>query len=181
MVRTSVVEVPMKSDPTDVLRVAKAMLTAAAAIWSLMVALDNVFDYQSNFLFVRHVLEMDTTSPGNSGAWRAVRAPLIQHAAYALVIVTQFAVGALTGCGAVLMVRNRKDGLQFKRARTLAVMGLTLGIILWLVGFEVIAGEWFMMWQSHDWNAQEAAFRFVAVYAAVLIFVSLDEGSTSVG
>jgi predicted small integral membrane protein len=32
------------------------------------------------------------------------------------------------------------------------------------------------MWQSKDWNAQEAAFRFYMAVLGVLIFVSLPDG-----
>jgi predicted small integral membrane protein len=42
--------------------------------------------------------------------------------------------------------------------------------------FMVIGGEWFSMWQSKDYNAQEAAFRFYMAVLGVLIFVSLPDG-----
>ncbi len=31
--------------------------------------------------------------------------------------------------------------------------------MVWLTGFVVISGEWFQMWQSSQWNGQQAAFR----------------------
>jgi predicted small integral membrane protein len=40
----------------------------------------------------------------------------------------------------------------------------------------VIAGEYFAMWQSKEWNGQEAAFRAATVILVVLIFVSLPDG-----
>jgi predicted small integral membrane protein len=57
-----------------------------------------------------------------------------------------------------------------------AVAGLTLGFLLWQVGFVTIGGEWFGMWQSKDWNGVPSAFRFAMVIAAVLIFVALPDG-----
>jgi len=39
----------------------------------------------------------------------------------------------------------------------------------------VIAGEWLLMWQSKDWNAQQAAFRFAVLFLLGLIFVSLKD------
>jgi predicted small integral membrane protein len=47
--------------------------------------------------------------------------------------------------------------------------------LLWLVGFEVIGGEYFMMWQSPSWNGQEAAFRFLVVCLLGMIFLAQDE------
>jgi predicted small integral membrane protein len=56
------------------------------------------------------------------------------------------------------------------------IVGLTVGFGLWFFGFMVIAGEYFAMWQSKVWNAQESAFRVVAVILGVLVFVSLPDG-----
>jgi predicted small integral membrane protein len=43
----------------------------------------------------------------------------------------------------------------------------------------VIAGEYFAMWQSKEWNGQEAAFRITTVILTVLIFVSLPDGGNA--
>jgi predicted small integral membrane protein len=56
---------------------------------------------------------------------------------------------------------------------------LTVGFVLWFLGFMVIAGEYFAMWQSKEWNGQEAAARITAVILAVLIFVSLPDGDVA--
>jgi len=57
-----------------------------------------------------------------------------------------------------------------------AVAGLTLGFLLWQLGFMTIGGEWFGMWQSKSWDGVPSAFRFVMVIMAVLIFVVLPDG-----
>lgn len=167
----------MSFDSTSVSRMSKIVLVAAAAAWSFLAAVNNIFDYASNYQFVRHVLEMDTTFPGNAGMWRAVRVPMLQHVAYALIIATECAIGALAGFGAFRMLKARHNALQFRRAKVTAIAGLALGVLLWLLGFEVIAGEWFMMWQSRVWNAQDAAFRYVAILGICLIYVSLEDPS----
>jgi predicted small integral membrane protein len=40
----------------------------------------------------------------------------------------------------------------------------------------VIAGEWFAMWQSEDYNAQQASFRFYITVLAALIFLNQRDG-----
>jgi predicted small integral membrane protein len=42
---------------------------------------------------------------------------------------------------------------------------------MWLVAFLSIGAEWFLMWQSHVWNGQEAAFRTFAVVGIVLLIL----------
>jgi len=54
-------------------------------------------------------------------------------------------------------------------------LGLTLGFLLWQVGFMSIAGEWFGMWQSQQWNRVPSAFRFVMAISVVLILVSMPD------
>jgi len=48
-------------------------------------------------------------------------------------------------------------------------------LTMWLIAFLAIGGEWFMMWQSHTWNGQEAAFRNFAVVALVLLILFQPE------
>jgi predicted small integral membrane protein len=50
-----------------------------------------------------------------------------------------------------------------------------LGFLLYGLGFLVIGGEWFAMWQSEQWNGQDAAFRFLVTISAVLIILLLPD------
>jgi len=54
------------------IRLAKIAAIAALAAYALIVACDNIVDYGSNYEFVRHVLSMDTTFPGNALMHRAI-------------------------------------------------------------------------------------------------------------
>jgi predicted small integral membrane protein len=76
---------------------------------------------------------------------------------------------------AALARRLRADARAFNGAKSCAVLGLTLGFLLWQVGFMSIGGEWFGMWQSKDWNGVPSAFRFLITIIAVLIFVALPD------
>ena len=69
----------------------------------------------------------------------------------------------------------RRSKRRFNRAKTFAILGLTLGLLLWQVGFMSIGGEWFGMWQSKEWNGVPSAFRFVVVILGVLIFVAMPD------
>ena len=60
------------------------------------------------------------------------------------------------------------DAAEFNAAKRVPVMALTLSLLMWLVAFLAVGGEWFLMWQSQDWNGQEAAFRDFAVVGLVL-------------
>jgi predicted small integral membrane protein len=159
------------------IRAAKVVMVAAIALFASLVAFGNLTDYDTNFVFVRHVLSMDTVSASSTIKYRAITNPAMHHAAYALIIATEIAIAVLCWMGAwVLLRRLRAAAAEFNRAKTFAVAGLTLGFLLWQAGFMAIGGEWFGMWQSPQWNGVPSAFRFAVVILAVLIFLAMPDG-----
>ncbi len=62
-------------------RITKIVMVACLAVFCLLVVFGNLTDYQSNFLFVKHVMSMDTTYPGNKLMYRAVTSPELWHTA----------------------------------------------------------------------------------------------------
>lgn len=159
------------------IRLAKVAVISALAAFALMVAYNNVFDYNSNYQFVRHVLSMDTVFPDSALRLRAIDNETMWRAAYALIIATEASIGLLLALGAVVLLgRLWAPGAAFDHAKLWAVAGLTLGFCLWFFGFVVIGGEYFAMWQSKIWNGQDGAFRIAGTMLAALIFVSLPDG-----
>ncbi len=122
------------------LRTIKLLLVFSVAIFYSLVVFNNITDYGSNYEFVRHVLMMDSTFPGNHGMWRAINTPLLHTAFY------------------------------------LSIIALSLSLLMWLVAFLAVGGEWFLMWQSKMWNGQDAAFRMFTVVGIVLLIVVQPEG-----
>ena len=105
--------------------------------------------------------------------YRAVTSPLAWQITYGLIIATQIVCGILFLAGAIGMWRERYAAAEiFHRAKAYAIAGSLLAFLLWFFVFMVIAGEWFAMWQSQTWNAQEPAFRILRTVLAVLIFVN---------
>lgn len=157
-------------------RYAKIVMSLVLATFCLLVAFDNVTDYGTNYLFVQHVMSMDTTYPGNKLMYRAITNPVLWHLAYALIIAAQAVAGVLFLAGAIRLIQVRAaPGAAFNEAKTLVIAGATLAFLIWFFGFMVVAGEWFAMWQSQTWNGQEAAFRFYMAVLGVLIFVALPD------
>jgi predicted small integral membrane protein len=48
------------------------------------------------------------------------------------------------------------------------------------VAFLTVGGEWFLMWQSHTWNGQDAAFRMFASLGIILIYLILPEPEAAI-
>jgi predicted small integral membrane protein len=158
-------------------RVLKIVLVLAVASFCLLVGYNNIVDYGSNFMFVQHVLSMDTTFPGNAvRAGRAIVDPELHRLAYAIIIGAELIVGVLCLAGAIrLAAAANASAAAFNAAKTLALVGLGCGMAFWFTAFLVVGGEWFQMWQSEIWNGQDAAFRFLASIGIMLIFVAMDD------
>ncbi len=158
------------------LRAAKILLVFAVAIFYTFVVFNNVTDYDSNYQFVRHVLMMDSTFPGNHGMWRAINSPAVHTAFYVSIIAWEFATMALCWWGGIRMLRARGgSAAEFSRAKGVGAAALTLGLLMWLLAFLSVGGEWFLMWQSKSWNGQDAAFRMFTVVGIVLLVVAQPE------
>ncbi len=158
------------------LRLMKSVLLMLVAGFALLVAFNNIFDYKANFMFVQHVLSMDTTFKGNQLMWRAITVPWLHHMAYWLIISTEFLTGTLCVIGASQMFATRRGSInEFLAAKLYGVLGLVCGITLWFGGFIVVGAEWFVMWQSESWNGQQAAFRFTVCLFLCLLFVLQPE------
>lgn len=151
------------------------MLCLTLAAFALLVGLNNLVDYNSNYAFVQHTLSMDTVFPGNTLKSRAIVDPFIWSLAYGLIIFTEFLMGALLIIGSIGLIKNRNKPLEFIRAKNWVYLACSVGLLLWFFGFIVIGGEWFCMWQSEQWNGIEAAFRFSVFILLVFIFVAIPE------
>ncbi len=160
-----------------VIRYSKALLTAAIALCASLVAFGNITDYGSNFVFVQHVLLMDTIFPSATIKYRALDSAVVHHAAYILIIALETLTAVLCWVGAWQLFRSRHGAAsEFNRQKRSAIAGLTLGFLVWQTGFMSIGGEWFGMWMSEQWNGVPSAFRFFVTIGIVLIYVVQRDG-----
>ena len=158
------------------LRSIKTLLVFGVAIFYSLVVFNNITDYGSNYQFVRHVLMMDSTFPGNRGMWRAMNSPALHTAFYVSIIVWETLTMALCWWGGACLARALGGSAsEFHRAKRLAIVALTLSLLMWLIAFLAVGGEWFLMWQSRNWNGQDAAFRMFTVVGIVLLLLVQED------
>jgi len=156
------------------LRAAKIAMVFALASFYTLVVFNNISDYNSNYQFVRHVLMMDTV--GDHQSWRAINSPAWHTAFYVSIIIWESLVMALCWWGGARLARAWRTPAEiFHQAKRIAIIAFTLSLLMWLVAFLTVGGEWFLMWQSKIWNGQEAAFRMFAVAGIVLLLLIQPE------
>ena len=153
-------------------RTAKILLLAGFAFYCTLVVFNNLSDFNSNYEFIRHVLSMDSTFPGNRAMWRAMPWPAVHLVFYWTIIAWEFATGVLAWWGLVRLIRAfRRPAIDFNAGKRVAVAALTLSLLMWLVAFLDVGGEWFLMWQSRVWNGQEEAFRMFVIVGFVMLLL----------
>lgn len=158
-------------------RLSKISMVVAMAFFATLVAFGNITDYGSNFAFVRHVLLMDTIFPDSTIKYRAIESTQFHHAAYIFIIAIEGLTALFCWVGTWKLWRARHSAAPaFNAAKSCAVVGLTLGFLLWQIGFMSIGGEWFGMWMSDIWNGIQSAFRFFITLLGVLIYLTMSDG-----
>jgi len=83
-------------------RIVKIVMVGSLALFAGLVTFDNLTDYETNYAFVRHVLSMDATPPGNALMYRSITSPSWWRAAYVLIIAGEGAT-ALGFAGAAAL------------------------------------------------------------------------------
>jgi predicted small integral membrane protein len=157
-------------------RIAKLCLLASVALFYTFVVFNNLTDYNSNFQFVRHVLTMDTIFPGNPELWRSLPMPGFHYLFYNFIIGWEIVTAILCWWGTLLLLKALSAPASiFQSAKRIPIAALTLSLLMWLVAFLTVGAEWFLMWQSRQWNGQEEAFRMFAVVGIVLLLMIQPE------
>lgn len=161
---------------TYLFRLAQAISVFAIGIMALLIVIGNTTDYYTNYHFVEHVMKMDTIFPGSSIGYRSINSPFLHHAGYIFIIIMEMAMAFCCLKGSWRLFKNLKNSTSsFHSSKNWAVAGLIIGIVIWFLGFEVIGGEWFAMWQSPAWNGLSSAERIVGFLVLILISLQLKE------
>jgi predicted small integral membrane protein len=148
-------------------RTQKAAMVGAVGFYMSLVVVGNAVDPAANFAYVQHVLSMDTVLPHSTQKWRAITNPELWRLGYVLILVYQTLVAGWLGWAAVRLFRAKEA--TWVAARNFASGALVTTMLLWLVPFITMGGEWFQMWQSAEWNGIETASLNFVVHGIVLL------------
>jgi predicted small integral membrane protein len=158
------------------IRASKALLLFALGFYYTLVVFNNTNDYTSNLTFVRHVLLMDTTFPGNHGMWRSVHSATIPWLFFGSIVCWEIVTGLLLYLGGILLIRNlRSNAATFNAAKKLGVVALTLSLVMWLTAFLTVGNEWFLMWQSKEWTGESGADHMFAIAGIILLYLVMPD------
>ncbi len=157
-------------------RTSKALLLFAMGFYYTLVVFNNTNDYNSNLTFVRHVLLMDTTYPGNNGMWRAIHAPAVPMMFFVSIVIWEITTGVLCWWAGFRLISNLHSSAgTFNAAKRLGIIALTLSLLMWLSAFLTVGNEWFLMWQSKEWSGESGADHMFAIAGIILLYLVMPD------
>ena len=157
-------------------RLIKIFFSCSVALYTSLVCFNNIVDYDSNFQFINMVAKMDDTFSKEKSGWRSVNNLTVHNILFVIIIVWEFLISLFLVLGAAAMIKKfNADPAEFRNAKKYSAIGFSLGVLLWFTVFIAVAGEWFLMWQSKNWNAQSTAFLLTCCFLLFLIHHKMED------
>lgn len=158
------------------IRQIRIAISLAFTFYMSLVCFNNITDYRSNFMFVTKVAGMEDVFSREQTGWRAVSSETLHHIMYLSIIISEVSIATILLMGSFKMIRNYKASAEvFQASKKLTITGIAAAMLLFFLFFICIAGEWFLMWQSDQWNAQQTAFSLTTIFLLALIFMNQYE------
>ena len=123
---------------------------ALPAIWGWLGVVNDATDFSGTAAnAVRPLLEMTNTYGNPWQTWRAIDAPWAADVGLVGIMAAEGLAGLLATVGLLIMLRHLGGtAADFARGKAWMVAGALFGVLVWGVGFMVIAGDWFLAWQA---------------------------------
>ena len=158
------------------IRVCKIALVLAVALFFSVAVYNNITDHDNSWRFIQQVMTMATIRQDPDIMWRAISDPAVQFWAYLVIVGAQGLIALLCWVGGLrLLLTLFASDVDFNKAKNIAILGVTLGFLFYAVGFLIIAGEWFALWQSRSWNGQITIVSLLFFFGAVLVILMMKD------
>lgn len=158
-------------------RYLKAAFVLFIGIMALVYALQNIVNIKGAYGVVGAVLGMENHEYYASSIAPAITSAALVWLAVATIIASEITAGvlALLGSWKLWQARNA-PAAEFNAAKTFALLGCGLGVIIWMGFFGSVGAAWFQMWQT-ELGAMSlgGAFQNAVYCALVLIFVNMKD------
>jgi predicted small integral membrane protein len=131
------------------IRYIKILMAASVSLFCLIYALQNIWNLDAASWFVSYTTSMEGHEAYPSHFGPAVTSPAIHSIMLWIIIALEITAGLLAGKGAVDLFRACNGSAdEFNAAKTYAIAGCGLGILVWFGLFSALGGAYFQMWQT---------------------------------
>lgn len=131
-------------------RLALIVMALFPALWGLLGDLNNASDFSGTVTnAVTPMITMTNTYHNPYQTWRAMTAPWEATAGLVIIMALETAAGVFGAISiAVMLVRIRGSAAEFASGKGWMILSCLFAVLVWGIGFMVIAGDWFLAWQA---------------------------------
>lgn len=154
-----------------------------AAIWGALGVLNDATDFTDTAQnAVKPLIEMTNTYGNPWQTLRAIKFAWAPPVALVGIMIGEAITGILAFIGLILMVAHLGGTpAAFARGKMWMMLGSAMGVLVWGVGFMVIAGDWFLAWEASTapLNTQLGAMVYFlpCALAVIAAMVHREEGA----
>lgn len=159
------------------MRLVKIFLALSVALFCTFYAVQNIVNLQAAHGFVVYVASMadHTAYPAHFGP--SVTGAFLTWTMLFVIIGLEMAAGLFAAKGAYDLCNARNGSAdEFNAAKSYALVGCGIAMLVWFGLFSAIAGPYFQMWQTEaGLNALRDASLFALQIGMVLIVLALKD------
>lgn len=158
-------------------RYIKVLLATFAAFFCVFYAIQNIANLGSAEWFVGTMTAMENHEAYPNTFAFAVKSPIMVKVMLWIIILLELAAGLLAGKGAIdLFLRRDASSEEFNAAKTYALAGTGLAVVVWFGIFGAFGGAFFQMWQVEAGvNALRDASFFALQHGIVWLIIRADD------
>ena len=156
------------------IRFFKIVFVASISLLCLFYAAQNVANLDACYQAFSYVLARVDHQVYPDSIIPAIENPALIWALLVVVVALEFAAGLLAARGVWDLWGARKaPAATFNGAKTFALVGCSVGMVVWLGLFAVFGGALFQMWQTDiGGGSMDDAFQFFVVCAVIFLIVN---------
>ena len=158
-------------------RTIKIALAAFASLFCLFYAIQNIANLGAAEWFVGAMSSMEGHEAYPNTFAFSVSSPILVKLMLWIIILLELAAGALAGKGAIDMFRARGGSSDdFNSAKSMALAGTGIAVVVWFGIFGAFGGAFFQMWQIEEGvNALRDAGMFSLQHAVIWLMIRADD------
>ena len=160
------------------IRTIKILMAASVALFCLVYALQNIWNLDAARWFVSYTTGMEGHDKYPSHFGPAITSPLIHGIMLWIIIALEITAGLLAAKGAYDLFQARDGSAEeFNAAKTYAIAGCGIGILIWFGLFSAIGGAYFQMWQTEAGGSALANATWFSIQLALVWLLISQEDS----
>jgi predicted small integral membrane protein len=163
--------------PRNVARLALIAFALFPALWGFLGVLNDATDFNDTLVnAVKPMLEMTNTYGNPLQQMRAITEPWAATVALIGIMTVEGLAGLFGIIGLASMVLSiGKPYASFSRGKAWMMLGCLCAVLVWGVGFMVVAGDWFLSWEAKTMplSNQLGGMIYFLPNALGLVFASL--------